>query len=257
MLTRHQQIAAAVVSALCTTIAFAQTPVGYPNPGYYLTDSESITTRGSGPNSAETIERIDGASGNRTVTTKASMDPDHAVTKSYKGTGPESWCVPNLPGKAPAKPLLSACKLKTRTANARGSSESADCHTLKLDGNWRRIDERTWERSLRVTPHSVMASSPRDAIEMGMASMTPDQRGKASAELASLPSAGQINASMAPVIEALEATIRTGSPEEAALARQQLQALRTPSGDLNISGDFVTQVRERWTRVADTCPKER
>ncbi|MBI3561533.1 MAG: hypothetical protein HY080_07450 [Gammaproteobacteria bacterium] len=221
-----------------------------------MVDSEAVTIYGSGSDRTETTERVDAASGQHTVTITSSTDPGHPVTRIYKGDGPEHWCLSILLAKSAAVHIGTVCKGLSHTANSRGSSVRADCYSYNLDHRWRRIDERIWERSSTATPQSSSSPTPdssQAAVEMAMAGMTPEQRARTQAELASIPSVSQANAAMAPVIEALQAQIRTGNPQEAALARQQLRAIRAT---LDSGGAAINEARlqQRWTRVADTCP---
>ena len=250
---RHYLYGVVTVSCVLYGITlFAESAVGFPSPGYYRTDSEATVTMGSGSTAGELIERVNGATGQRTVIRKMAVDAGHPVTNIYKGEGPVGWCVSAQGiGKSPPQTVQSACNLLSNMRDPRGSSFSADCKSSKVEENWRRVDNKTWERSLKVTPQSsATPDSPRPAFEMAQSGMTPEQRAQAEAAMAALPSAAQMKDAMAPVIDALQEEIRTGSPEEAASARQQLQALRATT---NGSSQFVTRVVERWTRIADTC----
>lgn len=231
---------------------------GYPEPGKYLIDSESTTTAGTGAAFTESITPIDGASGQYSVTLKTG-DSGPPIKRTYKGEGPVSWCVPqSRAGAAPTTPHL--CDMRTHTKDASSAAFSANCRSARIEENWRQLDTNTWERVLNVTPRAVQsatgAGSPRTAIDMVMASMSPAERARAANELATLPTAHQSEQAMAPVIQALEEQIRTASPAEAAAAKQQLRALRA-LGEPNPSAPPVTQVRELWRRVANACTPKR
>ena len=258
-MTRPMQASIAWLAVLCGSAAFAQTPQGYPPPGNYLIDSEATSTMTLGTSTIERTERVVGSSGDTTVTQKFSLDGVPPQTQTYKGAGPNSWCIKPYDSGGPPPALKPfACKALTNSADARGSTSSADCRSSKVDESWRRIDDRTWERTLTITAVAGGATaSPQGAINMVMAGMTPEQRAKAQTELSALPSAGQSAAAMAQLSEAMPAQARTGGPKEAALAEQQLQALRRSSSGSGQTTDVVPRLRERWTRVADTCAAQR
>ena len=251
------------LAVLCGGAAFAQTPQGYPPAGNYLIDSEATSTVNLGGSTIEHIHRVVGSSGDITVTQKNSMDGVPPHTQTYKGTGPNSWCIkPYGSGGPPPAVKPFTCKALANSANARGSTSSADCGNSKVDESWRRIDDRTWERTLAIT--AVVGgtmTTPQDEIKKAMAmarpGMTPEQWAKAQAGLAALPSAAQAKAEMAQLTELAQAQARTGSPQEAALAEQALQAMRRSSSGGGVSDGLVPRVRERWTRVADTCTSQR
>ena len=52
---------------------------------------------------------------------------------------------------------------------------------------------------------------------------------------------------MKPIYAELEKTIRTGPPDEAACAREQLKALRAHAPVVGSAPPFVTHLQERWT----------
>lgn len=262
-MTRPLQALIAWLAALCGSAAYAQTPQSYPPPGNYLIDSEATSTVNLGGSTIEHIHRVVGSSGDITVTQKNSMGGVPPQTQTYKGTGPNSWCIkPYGSGGPPAALMPFACKTIANSANARGSTSSADCSSSKVDESWRRIDDRTWDRTLTITavaggtmpaPQEAM----KNAMALAMPGMTPAQRAKMQAELAAMPSAAQTKAEMAQLTEALQAAVRTGSPEEATFAKQQLQELRRPSSGSGLPDGLLPRLRERWTRVADTCAAQR
>ena len=113
---------------------------------------------------------------------------------------------------------------------------------------------------VRAVDHRTMPApqeAMKNAMALAMPGMTPAQRAKMQAELAAMPSAAQTKAEMAQLTEALQAAVRTGSPEEATFAKQQLQELRRPSSGSGLPDGLLPRLRERWTRVADTCAAQR
>lgn len=248
------------LAALCSGAAFAQTPQGYPPPGNYLIDSESTYTLTSGGSTIEHVTRVVGSSGDTTVTQKNSMDGVPPHTQTHKGTGPNSSCIkPYGSGGPPAALTPFLCKPLARSADPRSSSISDECSKSKVDQAWRRIDDRTWEHSLTFTASpGGTTSSPQEAMKAAMAmalpNMTPGERAKAQAEMAAF--AAQSQAEMAQLTEIAQVQARTGKPEEAAMAQKLLQDMRRSSGG-GLPADLLPRVRERWTRVADTCPAKR
>lgn len=248
------------LAVLCGGAAFAQTPQGYPPPGNYLIDSESTYTLTSGGSTIEHVTRVVGSTGDTTVTQKNSMDGVPPHTQTHKGTGPNSSCIkPYGSGGPPAALTPFLCKPLARSADPRSSSISDECSKSKVDQAWRRIDDRTWERSLTFTASpGGTTSSPQEAMKAAMAmalpNMTPGERAKAQSEMAAL--AAQSQAEMAQLTEIAQVQARTGKPEDAAMAKKLLQEMRRSSGG-GLPADLLPRVRERWTRVADTCPAKR
>ena len=275
---------AAILCLWGVAIQAATTPEGYPPPGEYQIDSDSTrTTRFNGGTMARQ-QKVVGATGDTTVVDSNSMVPGPPQTTRIKGTGPVRWCIApygnNLPPAA-LRPFV--CDTRSATAGAAGSSFSADCNASQLDNTWRRIDDQTWEHTLRVTEanhvsNTANKSNTTDAMravyERVKGSMTPAERAQAELELKSMPSAQQQAGAMAEIEAAMQAQIRNGTPQEVAFAKQQLAALR--SGGQSVSGvgggagggagvgagggagsGAVTQVRERWTRIAQACKPTR
>ena len=247
--------AALALNLLAAPPLYAAGPTGMPSPGHYRIDTEATTTSRAGPTTLETVQRIDGATGRVTLTQKSSVDPTNVPTQTANGTGPNRRCVPASGAVPPTKSAPPACQNALRTATPAGSTLGADCNIGRVDEQWRRIDDRTWERSLTVrqSPIASMASnsSPGAAIEFAMQGMTPAQRAGAKAELAATPSAAEVAKARGTLVATLEQQVRSGSAEEAAAARQQLGALgASPSG----SADVVVRSKERWIRIAETCP---
>ena len=249
--------AALAAGLLVNPTLYAAGPAGLPPPGHYRIDAETTTTSRAGPNTLESVQRTDGATGRVTLTQKSSVDPANVATTTVNGPGPNVWCVPPSGALPPPGLTRSACQNVTRNAAPGGSTLGADCNVGRLDDQWRRIDERTWERSLvvRQAPASSNASnnSPRAAIELAMRGMTPEQRARAQAELATMPSAADIADARGTLIAAIKEQARSADAEEAAFARQQLSALGALGTAPGGSADVVVRTKERWSRIAETC----
>jgi hypothetical protein len=145
-----------------------------------------------------------------------------------------------------------ACANGRYSANAGGVNLSTDCGGARVDERWRRIDERTWERVMHTSYSSTAMSTGSPMQALSMAGMSAQDRAKIEA---SAPKQADRDAAMAPVITQLEELVRTGKPEEAALARRQLDALK---GGASAPSDITTiDLQERWTRIADACTSKR
>lgn len=250
---RAAVLAALTFGPIAGSSVYAAGPTSMPPPGQYRIDAETITTSRAGPTTLESVQRIDGATGRVTLTQKSSVDPTNVATQTANGTGPNRWCVPATGAVPPAK-SQAACQNALRTDAPAGSTLSAECNIGRVDEQWRRIDDRTWERSstVRQSPSASTTSnsSPQAAIELAMRGMTPAQRASVQAELAAMPSAADIADARLTLVATLEQQARSGSAEEAAAARQQLSALgASPSG----SAGVVVRIKERWSRIAETC----
>ena len=222
-----------------------------PTPGQYRIDGEATTRTGSGPTAAERVERWDGASGDRTVTSHAGPPGNPAARQTYVGSGPVTWCVP--PASTPPADLPDPCRVGWWPAAA---TLQADCQAGRLQERWRQPDAKTWERQMTLTAApgagaGAGAGDPAAALALAQRGMSPAAAAQAGAAVAALPGAQAHTDAMAPVHAQIEATIRNGSPEEAAAARQQLAALKAAQGGGGPS--TVTTFKERWTRIADTC----
>jgi hypothetical protein len=232
-----------------------------PTPGQYRIDAESTMSSGSGVTALQVTQRSDGATGRVTVIRKTAADTGPGATQTYPGSGPITWCVePGGKNGPPAAALPAACQTLSHSSSSTGFSFSAACKGANIEESWRRIDERTWERSLKATVQAVGASagdSARQLFEMSKHTMSAAERAKAQAELAALPSDAAIQAEMAPVIAQLEQQVRAGKPDEVAMAKQQLAALRGASGMGSPATSQTTTSRERWTRIAEACSARR
>ncbi len=240
-------------SLLAGSSIHAADPTGTPPPGQYRIDAETTTTSSAGPTTLESVHRMDGSTGRVTLTQKSSVDPTNVATQTLNGTGPNRWCVPASGAVPPVKSAPGACQNVLRSGTSNGSTLGADCTVGRVDERWRRIDDRTWERSLTVrrapTAASPAKTSPRAAIELAMRSMTPAQRASAQAELAAMPSPADLADARGTLVATLEQQARSTDAEEAAAARQQLGALgASPGGPAS-----VVVVKERWSRIAENC----
>ncbi len=245
---------AAAFALLAGGPVMAAALTGHPPAGEYRVDSDTTTTHTTVAGILKRDQHIEGATGRTTVTDTAPGAPP--VTRVYPGEGPYNACMGTASGPPP-RGLGMACSTGPYTASPGGSSMSADCGAVKLDEQWRRIDDRTWERVLHSSYSTVgvnNSGSPTAAIEMAMAGMSPEERARARVELAKLPTRADRDAAMAPVIAQLEEQVRTGSPSDAAMAKEQLAAIKGRSGGAH---DTVIDMRERWTRISDACKATR
>ena len=230
-------------------------PDAYPTPGDYRIDSDTTTTSHA---AGERLQHIDGATGHITVTLRDSLSKTAPVTQSYLGDGPNKWCVPTTGSPPPAITIAASCEVSGADAAKTSASTRSDCKGLKVEERWRRVNERAWERSIRSVQQPVAAAStsPRSAIEMATAGMSPEKRAAAANQLTGLPTAADNAAAMAPVIAALEAHARAANAQEAAMAREQLAMLRGSAPPDGV-GSVVIESKERWTRVSSACRASR
>jgi len=142
------------------------------------------------------------------------------------------------------------CTNSQLSTNAGGYRLQTDCAGAQLDEHWRHIDDRTWERVIHGSYSSLAMSTGSPAQALAMAGLSAADRAKIEA---SLPTQADRDAAMAPVIAQLEEAAKSDKPEEAAEARQQLEALRGQTHAL----DTKIELRERWTRIADSCASKR
>lgn len=237
-------------SLFALTLTCAAAPP-LPSPGNYRIDGEAHMRSGSGPTLTERIERWDGSNGNRIVTTQAG---GNSHQQTYAGTDPVTWCVHGV--SVPPNQFPDRCKTRWWPAQS-GAELQAECQAGRLQEHWKQIDAKTWERQMRFTPApGGGGNDPGAALAMIAQGLPPAEAAKARAAIAALPSAQQRADAMAPVYEKINETIRNGTPEQAAEARQQLAALQAAQGG---GGGVVwtTTLTERWTRIADACTPPR
>jgi hypothetical protein len=233
--------------AALLSLGAAQAAPATPPPGQYRIDAESSVRSGSGPATSERIERVDGATGNRTVITHAGPPGTPAGQQTYPGSGPVTWCVPAV--STPPANLAGRCDARWWPQSG-GASLQADCQAGRMQEQWKQVDARTWERQMTFKATAGAAGNdPSAAIAMAQRGLSPADAAKVRAEL---PAPNATADAMAPVYAQIEETIRTGKPEEAAAARQQLSALKAAQGGRGPAA-ATTRLTERWTRVADTC----
>ena len=208
--------AVAFVSAAAVLAADAT----HPSPGEYRIDSETTTISRAGPMVLRSVQRVDGATG--AITVERSNGDGTTTRQTYPGRGPNRFCS----GSGPPPPGAVACVNRVYGALPGGGSTQqavcADGQTLSSD--WRRLADGRWEHEFET-------------------------------QLVTAPAAGmdpRTTTAMAPIIAQIDATIRSGPPEEAEAARQQLAALKASLGGGASNGPNVS-VRETWTKVADRC----
>lgn len=207
--------------ALVSVAAVLAADATHPSPGEYRIDSETTTISHAGPMVLKSVQRVDGATGNITVEQTA---PDGTTTRQdYPGQGPNRFCS----GSGPPPAGAIACANRAYGAlPGGGSSQQAVCaggQTLSSD--WKPLADGRWEHRFQT-------------------------------QIVTAPAAGmdpRTTAAMAPVIAQIEETIRSGPPEEAEAAKQQLAALKASLGGGGASNGPTVTVREVWTKVADHC----
>lgn len=213
--------------ALGGLIALASVAAGlaadptHPSPGEYQIDSETTTIARAGPNVLRSVQRVDGATGN--ITVEQSAGDGTATRQTYPGQGPNRFCS----GSGPPPSGAIACANRVFQAlPGGGSNQQAVCASGQtLSSNWRRLADGRWEHMFETQPVAgpAAAMDPRTA------------------------------AAMAPVIAQIEEAIRSGPPQEAEAAKQQLAALKASLGGGAAPGGPTVSVRETWTRIADRC----
>lgn len=223
----------------------AGTPGGLPTPGNYRVDSESTRTTQGGMAELTVVQRTDGATGQITVTRNASTDPDHAVTQVIPGDKPVLRCF--VTAAAPPWAQANACPGMSHTVNTDRATLQGRCNGQSLDDQWTRIDDRTWEHVLRVENSSASTGFfPPSANGMTVPGMTAAQQAQMQAQTSGAQQA------VSDLRQRLETAARGSDPKQAAAARQALAAMGAGSG----SG-IVDVLKERWTRVAESCPAPR
>lgn len=135
--------------------------------------------------------------------------------RTYPGAAPNTFCVAH--GTPSAKALAAN---RCRTLHAGNASATTCPEGTTVDETWQQIDTAHWKRHIHAETGAPSAAQWPEATRQAMA----------------------------PVIAALEAQLKTGTPEEQTLARQQLDALRGPT-----AARMSTDTIETWTRIAETC----
>ena len=241
-----------LLAAALLPAAAAADAAGYPPPGNYRIDTETVTSIGTGPQALQQSARIDGASG--TVTTTSTAPGQPPATSVAKGAGPITWCVKAATAAdvARAKASPFACQTSQVKGSTGSSSFSAACGSVALENSFRQVDPKVWQHTMTFQLSSAPSpmNSAREAYARAMQGMTPAQRAQAEKELASLPSQAEMDRGQAELRQELEEAIRTGSAEDAAAARQVLQNLQGGRGAVR----QTVHVEERWTSIGSSCP---
>jgi hypothetical protein len=249
-----RQVPTVLVLGLASGVQAAGTS-GLPSPGSYRVDTESTQTSTAGPTQVTVVQRTDGATGRQTVTQSSSVNPSHVVTHVVAGTGPDIRCFAyNAPPPMPGAPV---CRDLKHGVGPSGATQQGVCHGVGLDERWSRLDDGTWQRSLRVTgPPPSAPGSPQAAIDMAAWGMSPAERARLMARLQNeLPSDAQRAQAIAELRAKAEALARGGNAQEAAMARQALAVM--DGGAAAPGGGVVHVVNERWTRVGEACAAKR
>ena len=210
------------VVAFVSVAAVLAADATHPSPGEYQIDSETTTISRAGPNVLRSVQRIDGATGN--ITVEQSTGDGTTPRQDYPGQGPNRFCSRSGPPPAGA----AACANRVFEAlPGGGSSQEAVCASgQSISANWRRLADGRWEHTLETQ----LVTAPAAAMDP------------------------RTTAAMAPVIAQIEEAIRSGPPQEAEAAKQQLAALKASMGGGATSGGAPTvSVRETWTKVSDHC----
>ena len=215
-------MASALGAVSMSTLAAAAN--SWPTPGDYRIDSDTTTTSTAGPTSVERRQLVDGDTGNMSVVLRDTLAGSKPATQTYPGAGPNKWCVLSTSTSGSTTPPAKVLALCSDAKAPTGATKS--CGLEGVVETWLRIDDRTWERTIRAT-------------------QTP------ATDLASSSAAQQ---AMAPVFAGLEEAVRTGSAEEKEMAKQQLAMLRGTAAPKAAGGTAVVS-KERWRRVAEVCPR--
>jgi hypothetical protein len=234
--------AALVSLGFSTLLSAAATPSDWPTPGDYVIDSDTTTTSKAGSTTVERRQLVQGATGQMKVVMRDTLAGTKPVTQSYPGTGPNKWCVPKTATAPPAE-AVALCGNPTA-----GRGEKNACGWQSVVQTWRRIDDRTWERTIKAT----LAAGTEVGGGPSVAAMGSSLGNQSAKAMPATPTSKDTAAAMAPVIAALEDAIRTGSADEKASAKQQLAILRgteAPQG----SGNSTVESKETWKRVSETC----
>ncbi len=224
---------------------------GYPPPGNYRIDSDSVTTMGTGSASARQTSHIDGATG--TVVTSVQTPGQPPQSNTTQTNAPVTWCV--KPASAAAAPRNSpfACQVSNARSTSESSSFNAACRSVAMENSFRRLDPKTWEHTMtfQVSRDADPMRSAREAFARAAPHMSPADRAQAEKEMAQMPTQADMDKVKAEARAELEEQIRTGSPEEAETARRvlrEMQQATAPGGVVQ-----TTHVTERWTLIGQGC----
>ena len=230
--------------------AFAADPIGYPPPGLYRIDSETVTAFGAGGQGMRMTTRTDGATG--TVTSIATTPGQPPATNVVRGGKPVTWCVRSATAADAPRNSPFACKTTGAQASSTASSFSAACQSVAMENTFAQVDPTTWEHAMAFEIGNELdpLASVRAAVARAAPSMSPAERAQAEKDLAGLPSQAEMDKEQAQARAELEDIIRTGTPDEAASARQALQSLQRGRAGPALQ---TIHVKERWTRIAASC----
>lgn len=233
--------------------AFAADAAGWPPPGQYFIDADTVTTIAVG--GVQRITHTEGTTGKMTTTLKApGVPPQTSVFNTGK---PNTWCVHQ--NGAPPVNMPGRCQTTAAQVDTAGSSFSASCQGMAMDSTFRKVDARTWEHAftVQVANNPPPSAASRESMIRNMPGLTAAQRQEALAAMPAMADAvAQRDAAMARARAELAQEIATGTPEEAADARQSLAAMAQagfggagrPAGVRE-----TTQVKERWTLTGRAC----
>lgn len=211
----------AVISWASASQAASPTPWA-PPPGEYRIDSIS-TSRTHGPTGTiESVEEIDGATGDAKLTQKVPDAREPAVTK-VRGKGPVRYC--QVAAAPPPVPPGGGCIGKL-SVNGDSATTSVPCQGQQQELGVQKVADGVWEKRIRVTP----AASPAPRA---------------------LPA--QTVAAMEPVIAKMEARAKVAPPAEAASLRQQINAIKGGGSPGAGSGAPDIEIVQRWTWLSSQC----
>ncbi len=224
-----------------------------PPPGLYRIDSS--TTSASGP--ATTQVKEDGASGEQQHRDTI-MGQRHEYATA--GNGPVTVCygprVPSADGLAVAAGVMARCPSQTTKVVGDTIVHSAQCAAMRTTLTIRRVDKASWDFQTRV--EALPAEGPVDFSPMrpvlenaARNGATPEERAAAARSLTQLPTlerdANRARADTAAQLMRALAKVRT--EEERDMLRKAIAGISTPGA----AAPQATVVRQRYTRIADTC----
>ena len=254
--------------AIGTWAALAE-DFGRPGPGRYRVDAETTLLTGQGAMVFERLQKVDGATGQLTLTTKGPPGSGPPVVQVFKAEKPNEHCVRSgalaAPPSVPPIALLPLASLPNAPCwqvgppvTANGGSQSIDCKGVQMKQQWRRLGDANWEMTLEGTQDPIPGVDISSAVRAAMARLTPEQVAKLDPAAAKVAAGGSMADAMAPAIAAMEARTRQGTPAEQAEARLQLDTFRRSMGIGTAKGAPAVPVvrirhREVWTRISGAC----
>lgn len=124
----------------------ATTSPDFPPPGEYRIDTETTRRVRSPGGVVESIERIDGATGNASITQKAGGMAQPVVTH-VPGSGPVLHCQ----GVAGPPPAGTPCRARTQRDNGQTTIDT-HCAGHQLQARFRQLGDGVWEQRYHVPP---------------------------------------------------------------------------------------------------------